>query len=225
METLQRIRMEEEQAEFDEFIERLNLAVEQHPDYRAARGKFTWFRDHLEAETGLSLTAEAVRKWLTGRVRAPLQHVSAVAKALRVDPAWLAFGRRSADHLSDLGAALVATALKAVGAAVAPVEEARSGVSLHVISNGRSRFVYATLAEPTEGGCWTMKPPTKPGATDWVIVLPESPLTYRFVHVDPTQDRRLASEDAKKSLLLAPTEKGGIALEGRLCMRFDPATF
>jgi transcriptional regulator with XRE-family HTH domain len=59
------------------------------------QGRLGWLRKRL-ADDGLFVSAETIRKWLSGEGRPRLDKVEKIAKALEVDPQWLYMGPRSA---------------------------------------------------------------------------------------------------------------------------------
>lgn len=77
---------------YQEFAKRMELACDGNnlvPPIN--HGRLNWFVDQLKKQD-LHYTIEAVRKWLAGDVRPRPEAMSALARILKVDVAWLANG-------------------------------------------------------------------------------------------------------------------------------------
>lgn len=76
------------------FAKRLEIACDGHPHCPTDqyRGKQKWIYENLESEFGIKVSAEAVRKWFAGESRPRPKAMSAIARLLEVDEAWLSLG-------------------------------------------------------------------------------------------------------------------------------------
>lgn len=76
-----------------DFAVRLNAAVAANPNVpQLHHGERRWISDRLNAIDGAELSAESVRRWLTGDVMPRENRIIALAKILGVDYNWLRFG-------------------------------------------------------------------------------------------------------------------------------------
>lgn len=88
----------ERKGENKDFAARLNQAVEGNPLVPPLNyGRLKWFVDELE-KRGVSVRAEAVRKWFAAEARPRQKAMLAMAQILKVDEAWLTLGRSPVDE-------------------------------------------------------------------------------------------------------------------------------
>jgi transcriptional regulator with XRE-family HTH domain len=84
-----------------EFSARLRMAIDAHPlAPDTPFGRQAWLRDRLEKEAGISVSANAIHKWVNDAARPREDNIRALARILQVDEVWLSLGRTPN---SDLG--------------------------------------------------------------------------------------------------------------------------
>lgn len=140
-----------------EFARRLEIACEGNPHCPTDqyRGKQKWIYDNLQAQFGIKVSPEAVRRWFAGEMRPRPKTIAALARLLEVDLGWLTLGtkpdlmpreRRARNAVADGAVNLVAGIIQMNGGNVAFPEGAEDGADLFAIINGRQYTIEVKLA-------------------------------------------------------------------------------
>lgn len=96
------------------FAKRLDQALDSHPRSPEGYGRNTWLMRELTHEN-VTVSLEAIRKWLAGEVMPRRAKMAALAKILHVDETWLAMGAQPAENaVSPKRAEQLETALRKI---------------------------------------------------------------------------------------------------------------
>ena len=139
------------------FARRVLTACEGNPNVpMIGRGKQKWVRDNLLEQFGISVSPEAVRKWFAGESRPRRKAMTAFARLLEVDEAWLALGitpdmtlpeKQARNAAVDGAVNLVAGLLQMAGAQIAYPESGREHeADLFAIVAHRQHKIRVSLA-------------------------------------------------------------------------------
>ncbi|MFC3724475.1 helix-turn-helix domain-containing protein [Neoaquamicrobium sediminum] len=134
--------------------EACNLA-DHIPEYNF--GRIRWMVDEL-AKHGVTASKESVRKWFAGESRPRPDKLRILAKILKVDEAWLAFGSKPAmttekEQLANVdGAVNLVAGLFAMNGINYGWANGKDNVHFHAIVKGQSRAIFVASGTVTKSG-------------------------------------------------------------------------
>jgi transcriptional regulator with XRE-family HTH domain len=150
-------------------------------------GRLRWIKDELEKH-GVSASKETIRKWFAGEARPRSEKLRVLARILRVDEAWLAFGTKpmmSADKEqkanADGSVNLVAGLFAMSGASYGWVTGNES-VHFHAIVQGHSYPVFVAVGTPNKAGFKFVLPVHYEGNVN-IGVVKRGPLSYDLYRI------------------------------------------
>lgn len=170
-----------------EFAKRLNMACESHPRAPSGWGIQAWLRRELENE-GVKVYPEAVRKWFAGESRPKMPIVTAIAKILSVDEAWLSLGIKPAatpgekiktNAMANGAINLVAGQIQLAGGVIA-YPEGGSENDLFAIIQGRQVAISIRLGDANASFVLNASPRAK---VTVAVVPTDNPTQFRFLSV------------------------------------------
>lgn len=182
------------------FAHRLRKAiegVETIPEF--GQGQQTWLRDRL------GVSAEAVRKWLSGEARPRPTMMKRIAELLDADEAWLSLGiapdvepkERRARKATAEGAVNILVGLSQLnGCAVAfpQLGDPRAAyVDFYVIDRGIQYAVHVSLAQETDDGKYRFTLPTEHPDCHVIGAIQRAPMRVDYIVLKPEQVAKHAS--------------------------------
>ena len=176
------------------FARRLEIACEGNPHCPTDqyRGKQKWVYDNLAEQFEINVSPEAVRKWFAGETRPRRAAMSALARLLEVDEAWLTLGvkpdltpvEQRIRNAETTGAANLLAGLIQMNGGNIAYPEGESTVSMFAIIKGRQYQVEAILAFDLGGGRLRFTPSIEHGRHMVIGVVPTAnPLHFRLIHL------------------------------------------
>ena len=172
-----------------EFARRLELACERHAHSPSGHGRQKWVRNQLTDKMGITVSAEATRKWFAGEARPRPKVMSALAKVLEDDLAWLSLNitpeisqveARKQNAVAHGATNLVAAHIQLAGGSIA-FPEGAADADLYAIIKGKQHSISVKMPRYDEStmrfiiGCDHHK-------TKLIGVVPtKNPLNYDFV--------------------------------------------
>ncbi len=154
-----------EKGDNTEFKQRLASACDRHPDVPpAGDGRQAWLADKLK------VSAEASRKWFSGRSRPRPAMMARLAQVLECDEAWLSLGitplrdkKDTADYVRNASGAvyLVAGLLELEGGKVAfpSPDKEEHNVDMHAVIGGRHLTLHVAVAQRVSVGKFRLTVP------------------------------------------------------------------
>lgn len=186
------------------FAQRINTACDQNPHVPAyGMGRQTWVKEKM------GVSHEAVRKWFLGEARPRPDKLSALARVLECDEAWLALGKKGdldprekrARSLNVEGAVNVVTGvlqLNGANCAFPGEKDPNAGfVDVYAITRGEQWSINVSLAKQGPPGQFTFIVPK-----EFLMVK-----TIGVVHARPNRVHMLAMDH--EMLTKYGTRKGG----------------
>jgi len=141
----------------EQFSERLARAVEGYPlAPPTPHGRVTWLMRELEKQIGVKVSLNTAHKWMTGASRPREDRVRDLARMLRVDEIWLAFGKaptatpvqvESQAHRARGATLLVAGLIEVCGGRVSFADD---GKSLSVSHDGVNFGLVPVVGQVSE---------------------------------------------------------------------------
>lgn len=202
-----------------EFARRLKQACDESPLVpEHGRGRQVYLAKKM------SVTQEAVRKWLEGESLPRPDKIAHLAKTLGVDALWLQLGtspleianKRQAALRGDAAVYGVMSYLLLAGYHVAVPQVADSKVDIFAIKHGTQLSIVAKMAQPLAKGEWTATFPSSVEARWQVVFTTDEPsLHLEIVDVPPELALRHGTRTGSGvEVLIKRTPKGRYTLGG-----------
>ncbi|WP_158589808.1 helix-turn-helix domain-containing protein [Gemmobacter lutimaris] len=170
------------------FAHRLEEACQANPHCPTdlPRGKQKWVYDTLAERHGISVSAEAARKWFSGETRPNPRTMRALADILGIDEGWLSLGLKPDIPTAEKGGRfraangavnLVSGMIQVAGGHVATNTEPASEFEFTAIVNGHLLTLEVRLAHDLGGGKFRFTPNNRPEASMVIGVIPGADMT------------------------------------------------